>query len=265
MSDVGVEIDPTAREAARKQIGRWKETGFGEDAVAVYGASVNYLQRAIVSGKLPAPYTGEGVTYPYQSIYRGEGEKIYYLLPFYSRLVSAAPDLAQRLKAGMVDYNGIVAEQDLVDRPVLRSARAYALESSLTDGFYEMTGKRVSEKVILSAGERLGLAGFRNLKTDYASHVAAVTDDVSDDEDIVGQLKRDVGLENIEEVLANVLRRRGVLIFINGEIFAHRVVPGHEAPQEIMVIAKDLMPITTVSGVKFVGENDEAALMDKIG
>ena len=109
----------------REQLDIWTNTGFNEEAVAVYGTSVEWVKRALEEGQVPwhSPYPDRKLL-PYQKELLENGGHLYYGKPFVERLGIYNPKLAQEI----VELTGGI--QYLSEDVMLQQAKFYAIASS---------------------------------------------------------------------------------------------------------------------------------------
>lgn len=70
--------------------------------------------------------------------------------------------------------------------------------------------------------------------------------------------------EEITEIIAKANRRKGVLVYFNGEIFDNQIELCPEGHDHVMIISDKPLPASAISGIKFLSEEDEKAFQEML-
>lgn len=233
---------------SREILNGWIEQGFNNNAVAVYGGTTQVLENIINSGKIPQ----SPISLEYQKKLVEGGRYLYYALPFVGRIAKVDSRLVQSiLDLDSKDHTAENPPIRFTTERMIHTAKGYALRQSIISPFLEIPG--VSHSELLTLAQKITPKLF-NIIVNESPYFY---DEYEDDENTIANIKSRFSSSKLRTILSSCLKKRGVLIYFNSEIFGgNKVLPGHEDDKEIMIIADKPLPASTISGIEILSEDD---------
>jgi hypothetical protein len=256
-SEQPVEAEPVGID----QLNNWIETGLSDNAVAVYGTSVEVLQQILDTGIIP-PMPGNRIRGEHMKALRERGKYLYYFTPFYTRIKSSHPEIAQKLKDYANETDERLEEVYSVD-DALNLTRRYAFPNAVKDYFEAQTGMRPDEEIILAIAYdndyKAYLAEMRgpSKNTPYEILLKEGLDAQQDGErdDEIEDLQNSIDNEKLHKVAQECFRRRGVFLYFDQKVLLPSTDQGELGPEIITVTDKPLLA-TAISGIEFLAPAD---------
>lgn len=227
MDDVSEKVEGISKEAI---LGRWIESGFNRDAVAAFGTSIENLERILKTGQIPSFET----RLPYQEKLVKGGKSLYYTFPTFNK--------TRRM-----------------------SLEHYAQYQAIRHCFFKQTGIDLERYDILAlAFEFL----TREFLIEYLRLNGNVTDDeihgeldwVELDKDKLTAVKSQIDSDSLKRILSSCLKRKGVITYLNSNIFRYQIEAGKEDEEELLIVSDRPLSISNISGIEVLSSADKSAL-----
>jgi hypothetical protein len=221
----------------------WREKGFNENTVAVYGMSTEQFRKLMTTGEIPS--SSKNLHIPYKKDLAQQGKYIYYCLPFYYALRKQRPDLYKEMLENLGVDNGVV---DLGIIQQTQKASGYARAHAFVDRIAQKTGLTIN----------MGLVSL--LRWQYTDDVEDLLPD--EKEDIV-EFEKKVEQEgfNLKDLVREADSRRGILLYLNNSLFVgNQVATTHEDEVELVVATGRPLTIDIISGVEVLSDQEEEEL-----
>lgn len=141
----------------------------------------------------------------------------------------------------------------------------YAFEAALADCFYDKTGERVDADDVITLGYDLlpqEINAFCE-KTGYWYGYPLELSDFSETLlEIKTRMQKEQGLDEaaLREIIAECIKRRGVLIYFGAEIFSHHLEVGREDEVEVLVVTERPLTAAAISGIEVLSRADRRVL-----
>ncbi|MBI4066816.1 hypothetical protein HY407_00380 [Candidatus Gottesmanbacteria bacterium] len=237
---------------------QWLTEGYSKKAVAAFGTSVEFLERALASGEIhwavPQP---DQKPLPYQRPLLKKGGHLYFAYPFINHLRPHEPNLVQQLQDRL--------NVDLSYHAIKRSLGYHAGYQAISHYYESQTGMKLSSEGIVLLAHTL----FPDLVHPYRDNSF-----LADEYDFIAYPLREwrkphsLGLEHstmpldqLKKIIAQCLSRRGVIIYYNQQILkGTNVRPGFESEDEIIIYSQKPLTLTVISGIKPLAKSDQEAI-----
>lgn len=249
MDDVSEKIEGVDRGVILR---RWLENGFNRNTVAVFGTSIENLERILTTKQIPS----FEIKLSYQKRLVEGGRFLYYSFP----LITS--NSSERF------YNG--------DRRA--SLERYAKAQAIRHCFFKQTGIDLEQYDVLAlafefltrdrARDEAGEIFTRKFFIEYLRLVGDETDDeiceeidcgVSDKYKLTA-VKSQIDSDSLKRILSACLKRKGVIIYLNSNIFKHQIEAGQEDEEELLIVSDKPLSIDDISGIEILSYEDESAL-----
>ncbi|MBI2338302.1 hypothetical protein HYU95_03925 [Candidatus Daviesbacteria bacterium] len=239
----------------------WLSEGYSKQAVAGYGNSVEFLQKAVESGEIPwnASFKDPDLL-PYQKQLLKKGGYLYYAYPFIDQLQPLKPRLVNKL------YNNLDPE-DLSKDAIRPHLLFYAAYNAIPHQFHSYTGIQVDGPHPLIALTHLL---FPDLVTQCQDDILQFFFDLYKDSadwqepSQLGLAQSNLSLPQLKEILAQAISRRGVILYYNQQLTNYHLVPGIESDKEIMIHSKEPLTLEVISGIEPLSKSDQEAVENLI-
>jgi hypothetical protein len=220
------------------------------DTVAMMGGSID-LVRKLRQGKHVPPLSRG----------RSTRNNTYDLVPIFYRIRRVSSRLAEEIRE---NYD---APEELTGEHARETARMYALEDAITDGFLDHTGLLVPDvTTVYSLAHGMVTDRYNAFLLDTAGYNYFAQDqealDTEVDRDATFAVQETLEPQQLKAALKETLNRRGVIFCFNETIF-----DGTEASSVndwgIRVVSPQPFSIDTLSGIEMLSETDREASLKR--
>lgn len=238
-------------------IKRWVERGCTNEAVALYGTSMEIARDIAQKGIVPSVSRENMLPYMRQLI--GRNGHLYFFYPVIEQIKVVNPQLMEKYYPSFEGWTKEEVDEEMnIDR-LKEKAKGYAAWQTLEHVVKRHTGIAAFYTSILHVSYDLlpqetekGIG--ENLWEDKAENER----DSRPEE--VTQLMLFPDRELLVHALHEGLDRRGVLVYFNSGLFPNRAIPGNEDEVELCVVSSQPLKADIISGIEVLSEADRKAL-----
>lgn len=273
-----IDISPEQFKVSIELLQHWIERGFDESAVAVFGVSVEVFNSTLLNGKIINPLYDSGYRAGYEKV--KEDNFTYFAYPLLGRFTKnrvLGGSLYRKIKDAET-YKGFLRDELakasgdkanlFIDRGKLKRkygiersikrAKDYAGSSAIQDAFFAQTGIRLLPQMLVNMARYLRVGETDDLWAARGGYEDPNLDTFPEE---VDDMKRRAGEDVLIKALTVGVRRRGVLIFLNKEIFESSVhISEASGTHEIIITKNEPLPVSVISGVEILSDADRQAL-----
>lgn len=201
---------------------------------------------------------------PYQQELIHYGGNLYYAIPSFERIEKIKPQLADAIVA--VSSLPVDEVRKKLSTEYMRNeVLDYSLNQAVKESFAQHTGYNIDAPDIYLLASTLIPKQYESF-TDQTWRFNSYSnlDEVREDADkrIVNAIKGAIDKNRLAEVLSSTLKRRGIILYFNGGILeGNRVLAGHEAEEEIMIVSQKPLSSSVISGIEVLSDSDNAVLI----
>lgn len=252
--------------ASPELVRQWVETGFNNQAIAGYGNSVEFLEKAVTTGVIPwnAPQPGMDLLDYEKDILAKHGGYLYFSFPFINNIEPHKPTLARKLRRVLEEnyYDGSPSD---LDRRIRNSFAHYAALNAINHYYESFAGKQHEDRhghivtlayllfptLVNQFREDTILNGFLQTFADNADWKKPA--DLSLD-------SSKKSLPELREILGQAISRRGIIIYYNPQVLTKHVLPGVESETEMIIHSRKPLTLEVISGIEVLAEPDKKAI-----
>ncbi len=243
----------------KEVLNQWVAAGFDENAVAAQGTSVEQFRMVLQSGQISwSSPRSEVRMLPYQKKLLAGSGYLYYACPFLERTRLYRPTLSEEIEG---EFPGKPPSIEYM----IKLCRFYANMKARRDFFQQETGQFYN-----GSNQILALAGllfprmYRGFLKDPEVEIEVAGGMLMLEVPTTGGLdSSQMSLPQLRRILQECLKRKGVLIYFNNNIFQHKIVKGIESESEIVIISKEPMTTDVISGIQILSNADRRALRNR--
>lgn len=239
----------------------WIAEGYSNKAVAAYGTSVSFFERALKSGEIPfnVAYFNHNLL-DYQRKLLERGGYLYYAYPFLENLEPYKPSFVRKMRR--------IPNEDFSYEAMRRQLRNYAGRHAIPHHFESLTGIRLDEPdEVVSLAYLL----FPDLVSKYrddstlkdAFYYFTANADWKKPPPLSFN-RPNMTLSELRNILAQSIARRGLIIYYNEKVLANELKEGFELEAEIMIHTKKPLTLEVIAGIEPLAEPDKQAVSDLI-
>jgi len=250
--DIGSEQEnPTPAREAR--LAAWLEQEARPTAVAVFGCSIEDLQKILETNEVPS----SPITLPYQRRLIGKGGYLYYFAPIFAQIRESNPVLAQKIESKFRP-SGHSAHEALSVQEAEETAVFYAQARAIQSYFLAQTGIEADDVDVLILARDLIPEDYQRFLLGVGQRSLADAVESETELAAVDNIRNQIDESRLKEILSGCLQRRGVVLYFNNGIFTppNRAYPGHEDEHEIMVVSRRPLSANTITGIDILSDTD---------
>ncbi len=238
----GIDNLPPQQETASifKRFKEWRERGFSEDAVAVYGMSTENFRRIMQTGQIPPSPHQENI--PYQKELADKGKLLYFCLPFRNALHLRNFYLYQEMEKVLGVNSGYLEAEEQIE-----TAAIYAHHRAFDERYTALTGEQELDD------------GVRTLlDSKYVYKEELIPEEEKKISDEVERLKKR-GID-LMDVFKDANSRKGILLYLNKSIFEYYLSQTPEDETELVIATDKPLTIDIISGIQILSEHEDEEL-----
>ncbi|MBI2196816.1 hypothetical protein HYU45_04385 [Candidatus Daviesbacteria bacterium] len=233
----------------------WVSDGFSNQAIAGYGTSVEFLERAVTSGQIPwgASYTDQNLL-AYQKDILTSGGYLYFAYPFAENLEHYKPSLVRRLRE----------ISDLSHDSMRRRLKTHAGWQAIEHHFESLIGtKLLDETQIVALTYLLFPTSVTQYKDDaFLDFTFHWFQDAADWQHppLFGFENSSMSILELKGILTQSIARRGTIIYYNEKLLRNQIREGFESEDEILIHSRKPLTLEVISGIETLAETDREAV-----
>jgi hypothetical protein len=267
----------------KERVERWIENGYGPEAVAVFGLSLEKFKEGIHKSHVPP--NPPDLEYKKKLSKNGK-KKLKYVYPIVSNIRTFRRGLADKIIEHflhnelrqivkvtarqlqhvfpILDYKKTVSiPDDLTSQSIKDNAAFYALQSSLMNNFEKATGLKVDLYEVVTATYRLWPEAYQQFVQASKSSFLGDIDEIlrCTDEAEINKIIKTLQSNPIIKP-EQWLNGRGVLVYLNPDIFegGNDIVLAYEDDEELIIVSNNPLPDYTISGIEVLSDHERREL-----